>query len=135
MQTRLSKLRVFWLLIIAALVLGAGCGDDEADDVAQLEKMGQEIIRFIGDAACDDSTDCRYIAFGAKPCGGPWKYLVYSVATLDTVELALRVAVYNEFNRELNLRYGWMSDCSVPGPPNPGCREGRCVDLGRAANP
>jgi hypothetical protein len=126
---------VFLLFVVTALFLGAGCGDDEADDIARLEKMEKEITALIGEAACGDSTDCRYIAFGAKPCGGPWRYLVYSAAALDTVELAFRVAAYNELNRDLNRRYGWMSDCSVPEPPNPGCRGGKCVDVGEGANP
>ena len=126
----------FLFVITTTLVLCTGCGeDDEADDIARLEKMEREIISFIGEASCDDSTDCRYIAFGAKPCGGPWRYLVYSVATLDTLELTFRVAAYNEFNAELNRRYGWMSDCSVPSRPTPGCRDGKCVDLGRGPNP
>lgn len=103
----------------------------EEVDRARLEGMRQDIIEFIGEPTCRDSTDCRYIAFGDKPCGGPWEYLIYSASEVDTLELQSMVESYNRFNEELNRRYGWVSDCSVPPVPNLGCREGLCVDLGR----
>jgi hypothetical protein len=124
----------YWRLgfTVLLLVLGCGCWDqcDEARDIARLEQMGDEINALIGDALCSDSTECRFIGFGSKPCGGPWRYLIYSISTVDTVELARRVAEYNKFEATLNRRYGWYSDCSVPRPPNLGCRDGQCVDLG-----
>ena len=122
------------LLLLAALVLLPACNGtderDEAANVVRLEAMKQEILDLVGVAACEGDADCRFIALGDKPCGGPWRYLVYSVTTVDTVTLATKVAAYNAFNRQLNEKYGWKSDCSVPAPPNVGCRQGRCADLG-----
>jgi hypothetical protein len=117
------------ILLVCAIFI-SGCGDDEADDRARLETMEEEILLFVGEPECSDSTDCRSIGLGAKPCGGPWRYLIYSIANVDSVDLVLRVAEFNEFNRVLNRRYGWISDCSVPNKPNLGCQDGRCVDLG-----
>jgi hypothetical protein len=108
-----------------------GCDEsvDEATDRARLHEMKAEILALVSDPACADSLDCRYTGLGTKPCGGPWEYIVYSVASVDSSELAAQVAAYNDFNEELNLRYGWVSDCSVPPPPVVGCQDGRCVDL------
>ncbi|MCK4655569.1 MAG: hypothetical protein KAT85_01020, partial [candidate division Zixibacteria bacterium] len=69
---------------------------DESEDIAKLGRMEKQILAFSCDAQCTDSTDCRRIAFGDKPCGGPWKYLIYSASTIDTMELQRMVASYNE---------------------------------------
>ena len=118
-------------IFVLLVVLLSACREsfDEAGDRARLDEMRQAILDLVADPVCEDPADCRFLGLGAKPCGGPWEYLVYSVATVDSVELAERVAEYNTFNAELNSRYGWASDCSVPPPPTPGCRDGRCVDL------
>jgi hypothetical protein len=122
---------IAFLAFCVPLIL-SGCGEDfdEAGDLAMLEQMEREILETVGTPACQDSTACRYIGVGSKPCGGPWKYIIYSMATVDSVALAAQVSNYNAFNRELNRRYGWVSDCSVPNRPNLGCRDGVCVDLG-----
>lgn len=116
------------MLFISA---SAACDEsaEESADLAHLDEMKAEILALVADPACADSSDCRFIGLGRKPCGGPWEYVVYSVASVDSSELADQVAAYNEFNAELNLRYGWISDCSVPPPPVVGCENGRCVDL------
>jgi hypothetical protein len=118
-------------LATLAIIVCAGRGEfNEAVDRDRLLRMEQEILSFIGESSCSDSTECRYIAFGDKPCGGPWKYLIYSASEVDSVDLIRRVTAYNRFNKDLNHRYGWMSDCSVPIPPNLGCSDGLCVDQG-----
>ena len=129
--------------LVVILVLGASvvlsCADrgsnrpdesDEAKDRARLERMGEDIEGLVGIAACSNSSGCRAIGLGDKPCGGPWRYLIYSVATVDTVELFARVAEYNSFEDYMNGRYGYFSDCMVPNYPVLGCRDGRCVDVG-----
>jgi hypothetical protein len=130
MNCRLSTITIVLLLLSLCLVSCEGGNLDESEDIAKLGRMETQILAFIGNAQCTDSTDCRYIAFGDKPCGGPWKYLIYSAATIDTMELQRMVASYNEFNEILNHRYAWRSDCSLAYLPNVGCQEGTCVDLG-----
>jgi len=122
--------RVMCTSILFALALAA-CDEsaNESADRARLDEMRAAILALVVDPVCADSADCRSIGLGRKPCGGPWEYVVYSVASVDSSELAAQVATYNQFNAELNLRYGWVSDCSVPPPPVVGCRNGRCVDL------
>jgi len=117
------------LALLAVVAAGPGCPDDgtgEDQDVARLQAKEKAIDALVGDAACKGGEDCRSIAFGAKPCGGPWKYKIFNAAEVDTVELKRLVKDYNEFNAVLNERYGWMSDCAYVSPPEVGCVDGRC---------
>ncbi len=136
---RLSRMIPVIIMIVCIAGLAA-CNDeedplDEAADRARLVKMETEIDDLIGEATCKDAKDCRSIAFGDKPCGGPWSYKIYSVSDLDSLQLADLadlVDAYNKFNGVLNERYGWMSDCMVVMPPNIDCVEGRCVAVVKA---
>ena len=107
------------------------CGDsfDEKYDKAVLSAMTEDITALIGQPQCGGVNDCRYIAFGAKPCGGPWEYLIYSISVTDSAELAEKVDFYNGYEDMMNHKYGYVSDCSVPDPPELGCVDGVCVDI------
>ncbi len=132
----MSTKAVRYLLVplLAFVVVQAGCEMRSvvAEQVlrVRLENLKSEIDAMIGEAECDGSDDCRYIAFGSKPCGGPWGYLVYSIAVTDSAALAEKVAEYNRAEDELNILLGLGSDCGIPSPPTVGCVQGRCVDLG-----
>jgi hypothetical protein len=126
-----TEARCGWLLALLSLLL-PGClldGSSREDDLRKLAAMGDEIEALVSDPMCSDSTECAYIAFGAKPCGGPWRYLIYSPATVDETVLEEKVAEYNRFEDTINRRYGLVSDCSVPRAPRLGCLDGVCVDL------
>ncbi len=64
---------------------------------ADLNKLKKEIDREIGKPRAKRLTQCKVIAFGAKACGGPTTYLVYS--SLQTKENKLRrlVGQYNSY--------------------------------------
>jgi len=129
--------RLSWMIplivLLACLAGMAACNDDdptdEDQDRARLEKMEADIDELIGEPTCKGNGDCRTIAFGAKPCGGPWSYKVYSASSVDTLALEQEVAAYNKFNQTLNERYGWMSDCSLAIRPGVECLDGHCVAI------
>ena len=113
-----------------------GDGDDqngdgeqrtEEGDRAQLMEMRREIDGLVGEAAASSISDCRYAALGSKPCGGPWEYIVYSVSSTDSTALAIRLTAYDAFEAEMNERYGYVSDCSVPAMPVLTFGDGRCI--------
>jgi hypothetical protein len=81
----------------------------------------------IGDAACTDADQCRLIAFGAKPCGGPRQYLVYSTAITDSTALDAAVARFNARDAEVNRLLHRVSDCSMVPRPRITVVEGRCT--------
>ena len=121
--------------IVGAVFLISACGGSdsvktertEEGDRVRLAKMRQEVEEAIGEAACGSIEDCRYAGLGSKPCGGPWEYIVYSVA--DSTALAKQLAAYNGFEAGMNQRYSYSSDCSVPNEPMLVCSAGRCIDL------
>lgn len=98
----------------------------EEGDRTRLMEMRQEIDALIGDATGSSIADCRYAGIGAKPCGGPWEYIVYSVSSTDSTALAERLAAYDAFEAEMNELYGYLSDCSVPNIPVLVFEGGRC---------
>lgn len=101
----------------------------EEEDWRLLDRLRDYILGYVGSAPCSGDGDCRYLAFGAKPCGGPWRYLVYSTRNVDPDLLAALVNRYNAANAVLNRRWHAISDCSIPPIPRAGCSLGSCVDL------
>ena len=110
-------------------VVGDNNGDQrtEEGDRAQLAEMRREIEALVGDAAGASIEDCRYSGLGSKPCGGPWEFVIYSASSTDSTALAERLTAYNAFEAEMNERYGYASDCSVPNEPVLAYGDGRCV--------
>jgi hypothetical protein len=125
-----KKLKLFSSLFIPLIIILYTCEyeSNEDRDVARLEQMEKEILEIVNDLNCQDSTDCQFVGFGVKPCGGPWRYLIYSVTNVDNVLLNEKVKEYNEYNDMLNNRYGWVSDCSMAEPPVLGCIGGECIN-------
>jgi len=87
------------------------------------------IRALIGDASCDDLSSCASMAFGAKPCGGPWEYLVYCVDSVDEAALQRQVDEYYELNEQYNMDNGIVSDCAEVGEPTLELVDGECAML------
>jgi hypothetical protein len=91
------------------------------------------IIDLIGPATCADDNQCRVIGIGALPCGGPERYVPWSVSA--TAETALRdsAARYAEVRRRHYESIGLSSTCVVQPEPGARCERsrgdapGRCV--------
>ena len=123
-------------IVVLVALFTVACGDSdpvksaertEESDRMQLAQMRQDVEALVGEAACASVEDCRFAGLGAKPCGGPWEYIIYSVA--DSAALAKPLAAYNAFETDMNQRYEYASDCSVPNEPMLACSVGRCIDL------
>ena len=109
--------------------------DEQQEAQQRLRRMRAAIMELVGEARCEDAEQCRFVGLGAKPCGGPWEYLVYSIAQTDPDDLIAHVREYNQFERQINEHFGRDSDCSMPPQPELECIEGRCVDLNRPRPP
>lgn len=94
-----------------------------ADSLEQLRALVRDVV---GDSTCTSDAQCKAIAFGSKPCGGPWSYLVYSTAATDSARLAEVVARYNAYEDSLNRVQGRASDCMLVQRPVLACQSGRC---------
>ncbi|MEZ4842538.1 MAG: hypothetical protein R2821_13780 [Flavobacteriaceae bacterium] len=120
-------------LIIASyflLILTVGCISDDSSertyDQKKITDLRQEIIDLVDSSVCNDDSECAYIAFGSKPCGGPWEYLVYSTS-IDTQLLLSKVEEYNATEKAYNEKWGIISDCMYVTPPEDViCEDGKC---------
>ena len=100
----------------------AGPGDGEAE----LNTLEKRIEDMIGEAPAQSPDACKTIAFGSKPCGGPWRYLVYSSEFTDETELVALVNRYNQAQDRLNRENGLFSDCSIAIRPDVTLNDGFC---------
>jgi hypothetical protein len=123
----------FKILALSLLLQSFQCTDPNESlntiTTAQLEAKKTEIQNYINSFPCSESVGCGFIAFGTKPCGGPWSYLLYSNA-VDIVKLQEMVKNYNEMNQEYNIQTKAVSDCMAVTPPNEvKCINGVCTPI------
>jgi hypothetical protein len=88
---------------------------DRASEKQNLEKMYNEII-----ALSSSSTSCdgnwNFTAIGSKPCGGPEKYIPYSLQ-INTAEFLNKVNLYNIAEMEFNEKWDISSNCDLVTKP------------------
>jgi hypothetical protein len=107
------------------------CEDDTAltqeKETQELSLLRQSIEDLASQSFCNESTECAYIAFGSKPCGGPWSYLVYS-NSVNTQELESMVEGFNQKEALYNTNWNIISDCSIVNPPSSLiCENNTCI--------
>lgn len=112
-------------LIVTACAGGQSSSVPAESSTQDLDSLRVAIQQTIGEAA-EAPASCRLIAFGAKPCGGPWQYLPYSIEATDSVTLANLVDEYNSAEAKLNQQQGRISDCSVVQRPELVLEGGQC---------
>jgi hypothetical protein len=93
----------------------------------RLQNLKRAIDAEVGIPRADRLAQCKHIAFGAKPCGGPWRYLVYSTARTDETRLKKLVSDYNALEKQINVEEGLVSDCSYVTEPELVLEGGVCV--------
>ena len=95
-------------------------------DEKMLMELREEIYEMVEQATCSGESECKYIGFGSKPCGGFWEYLVYS-NSVDEEALKLKVEHYNQLEKKYNIKWKVVSDCTVVNPPKElVCENGKC---------
>lgn len=93
----------------------------------QLSAMAAEIFRLVGTPEADNPSQCKVLPFGAKPCGGPANWLVYSTKVTDTETLTEKVEEYNNLSDRYNAQEGLVGDCAVVSEVKPNVVQGICV--------
>ncbi len=123
-------MRTLLLMAIVTIVLFAcSSGQDSSYNRAGVDQRYQAIYDLTQDLSCTDSAICLSIGIGSKPCGGPWRNLVYSSATVSSEKLNAAVADLNAYETGYNQQEMLLSDCSLAPPANPSCVNNNCVDL------
>ncbi|MDP3945387.1 MAG: hypothetical protein Q8Q51_05790 [Lutibacter sp.] len=116
-------------IVLLAIVFGCTNHTDSSqeEDLAELTAFREEIELLVDSGVCSENSDCNYIAFGSKACGGPKTYLVFSTS-INVELLQQKVETYNALENSFNKKWGIISDCSVPTPPvNVTCIAGKCT--------
>ena len=121
------------LLILTIFGLLSCANDDTAESKAAYEMQLQEQLEAITNLAssgnCNEDTDCDYLAYGSKACGGPTGYVVFSTA-IDVDLLKEMIEDYTKLEEEYNIKFGIISDCSIVSPLFiTGCLDNQCAKM------
>jgi len=101
--------------------------NSQEEDFANLNERYLEIKELSESVDCEDSSEWSFTAYGAKACGGPIGFIAYS-SKIDTVHFLKLVEEYTKENERLNIKWGAVSDCSIPrGPKGVKCEDGKAV--------
>lgn len=120
------------MIILFLSIVATQCEENkipptQADDSKELQALKAEIEALANTSICNENTTCKFIAFGSKPCGGPWSYIVYSTS-IDTQKLEDLVQKYNQVETDFNNKWGIASDCAIVNPPTSvKCENNTCV--------
>jgi hypothetical protein len=66
--------------------------------------------------SCMNAEDWTFVAYGSKACGGPKGYIPYS-KNIDTISFLKKIEKYTESEKEYNIKWGIISDCSIAASP------------------
>jgi len=89
----------------------------QQNDSERLKELGSIIEQEIGTPTANEPSQCKLIAFGAKPCGGPARYLVYSTEKTNESRLKQLVNEFNGLAKKINEERKMMSDCMLVTEP------------------
>jgi hypothetical protein len=127
------KKTYFLLFVTCTLFTAFQCEEDiiltQENDKQVLISFKKEIEDLAATSVCNENTECKFIAFGSKHCGGPWSYLLYSTS-IDVEKLENMVATYNAKEADFNEKWGVVSDCSAALPPTSiNCENNTCIPV------
>ncbi|NMH89220.1 hypothetical protein [Flavivirga algicola] len=130
MKLYLKAILVFAYII---LLVATGCSSNNNDaptyenELAELSLLKAEIEALANTSVCDGTTECKFIALGSKPCGGPWSYLTYTTS-IDVEQLEAAVKDYNQKEAAFNIKWSIDSDCEFTlRPISISCENNTCV--------
>lgn len=123
-------MKVFSTILLIVLLFA--CKEEKEQPTAadlsnQMEVINNEIEAMIS-TSCTTSSQCMASAFGAKPCGGPWKYILHST-DIDLQKLNTLLGEYYELNVQYNEVSGIGSFCDFVTKPDVECVSGTCQEV------
>jgi hypothetical protein len=102
-----------------------------AKDLAGQGDTLARIHALVGTPSCSADSQCKNLALGARPCGGPEGYLAYSTARTPEPELRALGERYQAERRAAHAQAGLAGDCRFTPDPGAVCQAGACT-LGAA---
>lgn len=84
-------------------------------------------LRALGRVAeCTSDQQCRTVAMGAKSCGGPEGFMVYSTVNASPEKVNALAERYRKERVAENKASGMVSDCRMLMDPGAQCKAGSC---------
>ncbi|WP_442795867.1 hypothetical protein [Pelobium manganitolerans] len=118
---------LFTLIITLLIMACSNKESNKANDEKVLASLYAAIKSMSESVICSDGSEWRATALGAKACGGPTEYVLYSV-NIDTVAFLNKVQLYTQKQRDYNAKYGAISDCMFVSPPQSiVCKNGKAT--------
>lgn len=120
-------MKTLLFLIIILVFISCKENNSQEDDFSNLNKKYLELKELSESVDCEDSSEWNITAYGAKACGGPIGFIAYS-SKIDTIQFLELVEEYTKENERLNIKWGVISDCSIPKMPKEiECQSGEAV--------
>jgi len=98
--------------------------------LAQLQvdtkQLHQRMQRLTEDKSCRETAECKVLAVGSRPCGGPEQYLAYSAINTDEKLLAITNDRYSKLKQQQQQRLGLRSTCQMLPEPLAQCKLRQC---------
>ena len=120
------------LALLAGCARGATMPDPTSSQTCEqasetLLKCTAEMEEMIADLSCSAGSDCASFPFGDKPCGGPWRYIIYSRPNVDEVLLGEKAKECGALDAARKKVCSLLSDCMLVDQPKLRCEASRCV--------
>jgi hypothetical protein len=113
--------------VLPSTLIGSNPHAAEQSDSDRFQELLALIEKEIGTPTATEATQCKLIPFGAKPCGGPARYLVYSTARTDEARLKQLVNEFNQLSKKINQENKLLSDCMYVTEPKIEFARGVCT--------
>lgn len=129
-----------YMLMFGLSMLASGCNTipkqkeglvNQLDGpLAQLQvdtkQLYQRMQRLTEDKSCRETTECKVLPVGSRPCGGPEQYLAYSAINTDEKLLAITNDRYTKLKQQQQQRLGMRSTCQMLPTPIAQCQLRQC---------
>lgn len=133
--------KLFYLAIPLFIFMYASCSelspfpsDTDIEDM-NIEEVAILIDNYVGNANAEQLSQCDIVPIGAKPCGGPWGYLVFSTQNSNKSVLINYANRYTELDSIRNIEEDRGSTCDITPVPDLTLQNGACRGSRGAWNP
>jgi hypothetical protein len=89
---------------------------DQEKEHRNLMALFDEIQNLAYATSCIDASNWVFTAYGSKACGGPQGFIGYS-KNINTEEFLKKIEIYTQSEKEFNIKWGIISDCSATAHP------------------
>lgn len=101
--------------------------DENSVKYSKLNEMQMRIEMVTSESSCTSDFQCRTIAVGKRPCGGPEAFYAYSASNADTTTLIDMVSEYNRVQSSISVKRPRSAECRVITDPGARCVNQRCI--------